>query len=103
MCGRVDIWKDSGLRQKGRREGSQLCWICLVFGGLGGKKRMIKQKLIKQMHKQVGVYVICKLRAGVISEERIAFWELEECTLPSFLIQGQICLGLPTGYVKGGA
>lgn len=34
---------------------------------------MIKQKLIKQMHKQVGVYVICKLRAGVISEERIAF------------------------------
>lgn len=60
---------------------------------------MIKQKLIKQ----VGVYVICKLRAGVISEERIAFWELEERTLPSFLIQGQICLGLPTGYVKGGA
>ena len=91
---------DSGLRQKGRTKGSQLCQIYLVFGGLGGeKKRMIKHKLIKQ----VGVYVICKLRAGVISEERIAFWELEERTLPSFLIQGQICLGLPTGYVKGGA
>lgn len=44
-----------------------------------------------------------QIKAGIISEERIAFWELEDRTLPSFPSQVQICLALPTGYVKAGA
>lgn len=64
---------------------------------------MIKQKLIKQGQEQVSVYVICKLSLGIINEGGIPYWELEEGTLPSCLIQVQMCLGLPAVCVKGGA
>lgn len=97
MCGRGSHLNRFWPRHRGRPEGSQLCRIYLVFGGLGEKKGIIKQQLIKQVHKQV--FVICILRAGIISEERIAFWELEECTLPSILIQVQICLYLVANWL----